>query len=32
MLDLAIFARSDNKNSEKEILHGITQFYSVVVL
>lgn len=32
MFDLAIFAISDNKNTEKEILCGITQFYSVVVL
>lgn len=32
MFDNAIFAVSDNKGTEKEILHGITQFYKVAVL
>lgn len=30
MFDLAIFAISDNKTTEKEILHGITLLYKVV--
>lgn len=31
VFDFAIFEISDNRNTGKEILHGITLFYTLVV-